>query len=368
MLIYLLFLTLVSVEALFLCTDPRGAELAPDEKQKRRRIFLCLSCAELVIFVSMRGISVGADTKTYVDALKHYTGISIAELFTAPLVYPFDFEPGYFFFTKLCGFLRFPVPVFFAVIALVIYAPVFRYIEKFSVNPWLSVLIYFALTFFPYSLGIFRQMMALSIVLRGIEFIAERKFIKYLLVILLAASFHITALVMLPLYFLLNIDWSNLKLVAGILAAEAFLLVGGRYVISLATVVFPQFKHYLGGEYDTQGGSYTNLFILNAIFICYVIVWRRWQIHSVYTSILIAQLVIGILLQTCGYHMGLFGRIVPYGSIALLIAVPDIIEGVRLPYREKIFATGVAAAALFALILLQYPSNQYICPFTFIWQ
>ncbi len=49
-----------------------------------------------------------------------------------------------------------------------------------------------------------RQYLAAAIFFAGHKFIYERKFIKYCIVVFLASSFHISALVMLPMYFLIT--------------------------------------------------------------------------------------------------------------------------------------------------------------------
>lgn len=49
-----------------------------------------------------------------------------------------------------------------------------------------------------------RQYLAAAILFAGHRLIYERKFIKFCIVVFLAASFHVTALIMLPIYFIIN--------------------------------------------------------------------------------------------------------------------------------------------------------------------
>jgi hypothetical protein len=67
-----------------------------------------------------------------------------------------------------------------------------------------------------------RQTIAIAIVMIAFKFIKERKMLKFLLLILLAASFHTTALIFLPAYWLnkleLNKKTISIFLLTGLLA------------------------------------------------------------------------------------------------------------------------------------------------------
>ncbi len=383
---YIAYLLLISVQAmLFHRGIPVPSKNDAGEtvyvRKDGKRFLLMLSCIELIILTGLRGYTVGADTKTYIDALTHYTGISFTEVFTAKLVWPFDFEIGYFFFTKLCGFLHISPTLFLIIIACIIYIPVFKYICRESAHPYISVLVYFAFGFFSYSLGIFRQFIAIGIILSAIRYIEERRLLKYLIAVLIAMLFHTTAFIALPLYLLVRIDWRKKAIMIAILVSEIVLVIVGRIVIEIAIKLFPSYAGYLGGIYDVQGGSYLNLIFLNIVLFAFIFLKRSKPHNDARTALICAQLVIAILLQCCAYHMALFGRIVPYYSIALMIAIPDIIDGAceatrlshainRLTKSGRLFGTllkiGVCTI-LIALIYKDLSGNSYVTPFYFFW-
>src|SRR5699024_1613688 len=59
-------------------------------------------------------------------------------------------------------------------------------------------------TLYNQSFNIIRQSLAIAIVMLTIKLINDRKPFKYTMVVLLAASFHYTALIFLPIYWLVN--------------------------------------------------------------------------------------------------------------------------------------------------------------------
>ncbi|WP_338587934.1 EpsG family protein [Clostridium baratii] len=83
-------------------------------------------------------------------------------------------------------------------------------IKKYSRKPASSIFYFVVLGYYAYSFNIIRQMLAISISLFGIKYIKEKKFIRYLVVILIASIFHSTALIMIPVYFLLKLK-NNIK-------------------------------------------------------------------------------------------------------------------------------------------------------------
>lgn len=371
---YLAYLILLTVQAILFSRNmpvpcSEGGRIVI-KKKDGTRFFLMLSCIELIIFAGLRGHTIGADTVLYLDALKHYTGISLAEVFTAPLVYPFDFEIGYFILTKLCGFLHFSPTAFLFVLSILIYVPLFKYIYRNSSHPYISVLTYFAFGFLSYSLGIFRQFIAIGIILSALRFIEERKFWKYLIAVLFAMLFHLTAFIALPLYFLVKINWEKHFFIVVTMICEVILLIVGRSVIMLAVMLFPSYAGYIGGYYDLQGGSYLNLIFLNMVMLLFFYTNRHIpEKKDIKYNLVFAQLVIAILLQCCAYHMAIFGRIVPYFSISLLVAIPTIIDRLSRNDRALSLILKVGTCAVLVILTVQdLYQNGYVYPFYFFWE
>ncbi len=370
---YLVYIVLLTAQAAVFRDGKRSVRRDGDRigfvRRNGNHLFLALACIELIVLTGLRGYTVGADTDTYLDALRHYTGISFAEVFTKPLVYPFDFEIGYFVLTKLCAWMHMSETVFLFLIAIAVYVPLFRYIYLHSTHPYISVLVYFAFGFFSYSLGIYRQFIAIGIVLSVLKYIERRQFWPYFLAILLAMLIHQTAFIALPLYFLPVFRWRKPRFFLTVLAAEVVLLAVGRYVIRLAVSLFPAYAGYLGSQYDTQGGSYLNLIFLNLVYFLVCLANRQAPEKDVRLNMIAAQLAVASLLQCCAYHMALFGRIVPYYSIALLLAIPNVIDGFSRKDPAMAYVLKLAACAILLLLtVLEFSGNNYVCPFYFFWQ
>lgn len=81
-------------------------------------------------------------------------------------------------------------------------------IRKYSANYAVSYLMFFFNGYFAL-LGLqqIRQFTAVVLIFYAYDYIAKRKLLPYLICVLIAGAFHVTALVMLPFYWILHVKW-----------------------------------------------------------------------------------------------------------------------------------------------------------------
>lgn len=92
-----------------------------------------------------------------------------------------------------------------------------------------------------------RQFLAAAIVFAGHKLILERKFLKFCIVIFIASSVHITALIMIPMYFLIT-QVLDLKKIVLILVAGIAMIYSYDFLFELLGVL----KDSEGGGSDTN--------------------------------------------------------------------------------------------------------------------
>ena len=352
--IYFIYLIIAGVQA-FIFFSNRDKNLL---FSKQNYVLVC--CTELILLAGLRSRNVGADTEVYLDALNYYEKLPKLDLLGAGLVKPFDFEIGYFWLTKMLALFNVSETVFLFVIATIIYVPFFSSLNKYSKYPYLSIVVYFGIGLFAYSLGIFRQMIAISVCLIGIEDMNQGNFKKYFVTIMVASLFHFTALVMLIPYFLRKIDLKLILKVTFLL--QIIFLFFGNEVVHFIFYVLPNYSNYIGGKYDVQGGSYLMLLLLNFVLIISYYIFRC-DMNSVLFVKIIA---LASVFQCLGYSFNLFGRIVSYFSIFLVFLIPNCIFYFRtssLKYKKVLYFI-----TLLFFILLAFNNiyqNEYITPYSF---
>ena len=198
---------------LLLAYPARLCVLARRQGRSTQRVALAMSCVVLWFFMAMRAQTVGVDTKYYVCIYQQFPQISWKELFAAQL-YPtprrtweLDLEPGYRLLNKLLS-IYLPAPQWITVAnSALIIALLYRWLRRESPNAMLSIWLYLTLGVYQTEMNVARNAIAILLGYTAFHWIKERKLAPYFLQILMAVSFHKSAVVFLPLYWLVNRRW-----------------------------------------------------------------------------------------------------------------------------------------------------------------
>lgn len=122
-----------------------------------------------------------------------------------------------------------PFSVIIFLISLSTLSAAFLFIKKYSPYPFLSILIFYCFAqYYTYTFNVMRQCLATYIFLASLEYIQNRCFWKYLILIGLTSFFiHTSAIILLPLYFLLHRSYSlflKIFLISIVLICAKFLI------------------------------------------------------------------------------------------------------------------------------------------------
>ncbi len=125
--------------------------------------------------------------------------------------------------------------------------------------------------FFPQTLNITRQSLAVAIILLGYQYIVERKLIRYLLIVFIASGFHISALLALPLYLLINKkkeinSWIAIILILGIV----FFIMNPSWIFTMLSSIpgFERYSFYIDYAKETNNRIiFINIIVLITIYL-----------------------------------------------------------------------------------------------------
>lgn len=231
--------------------------------------------------------------------------------------------------------------------------PVFHVVRKYSVAPLISILVYYYYGYFS-GFSVLRQVMAAAVFFYGIQFIIERKLWKYILCMLLASCFHISALILIPLYFLVHKNFKAahiliLVFIAIILRQLGFFklisdVIGSLLSFSPITVLL--FQKFLLYSDAGEGfwGSVTMEWVGIIIFVLFN--RRALEVNTPHFNIFFNIFVIGIMMYAFFGAFGDFGRIIIYFKLAYLILIPGLLSLFK-DYKWKF-----AVLSLFSLLVL----------------
>ena len=115
-----------------------------------------------------------------------------------------DYEVGFEKLVEFCGKYLGNVEFFFPIVSILFLVFVTLYISEQSESITLSIALLIFTGFYNFSFNIIRQTLATAIFLYALKYVQERRGLKYVICILVATTFHKTAIIYLPIYFIAN--------------------------------------------------------------------------------------------------------------------------------------------------------------------
>lgn len=221
-----------------------GALLYREEKPGRGLfpIFLVLT-----LLAGLRG-DMATDHKTYTNFFDRMANSDWQTVFTGE----YTMERGFAVLCKLISIVADSHVLYMLVIAIITIGLYTLSYKKSAKIPWLAMVMFFAIGDYFDSFNIVRNVLAAAICFFAITTYAsgeKKSFWKYLLLVLLASMLHTSALVMIPMYFVLKIRFTLKTLVtyAGIGAASFVLLTR---IASKFMEWFSRYEIYDQEKYD----------------------------------------------------------------------------------------------------------------------
>lgn len=226
-----------------------AAQFVFQKTEKSKKNYICFMFIILAILMMFRHEYIGNDTPTYFRFYRSVGRASNIEYFLEDT----RFEKG---FVYLCYYLNkiSPNPQLLLMVSGAFVAYAFgRFIYKYSEIPWMSVLMFLTLQFFDLSMSGVRQILSVAILLFAYDFLVERKFIRFLALVLLAASIHTSAIAFLLIYPFAGKKHKPSFYFWSVVTAGVIFVAFVPFIKGIE-FLFPQYSHYLTNEGAT---SYT---------------------------------------------------------------------------------------------------------------
>lgn len=255
MLPYYYFLAVLMVLAFF------------SEKQPKNRFFLLPVFTLMALFAGLRSAEIGTDASGYARGFQE----GRAELEGDWTVQVTD-EAGFYYLNLFLRSISTEYVVLFMGIALLTYACVLTSIRRETNKLMMPLFVFVTLGLYTFVFNAARQGIAVAIYMLSFKYLFEKSnkaFIRYSAVVLIAALFHKTVLIAIPLFFLFRLKYSPRMLVR-------IALIGAAIGAAL-----PTFLSYAGSMearyalYSTSAGGGELLTLFYVLITAFFIYWRR---------------------------------------------------------------------------------------------
>ena len=175
-----------------------------------------------------------------------------------------------------------------------------------------------------------RQSLAVAVILMGTKFIFQKKYLKFLLVILLASSFHITALFGVVLLFLTIRIPKRVHFV--ILLLGVFLMNNSSLIyvfidkLSGMSLTIKQISNfYLKGDFARGGNISSGIFFYCKLFLIFFIVFA-YKPKSDLDNFFINALVLSSVLTMAAFSFVMISRLEAYIGLYSIIGYTKFFE------------------------------------------
>lgn len=155
-----------------------------DKRENKICVFM-IACV-LSLFCGLRGVGVGVDTANYYSFMSQIEGAGIT--FGSDI----GFNIASYFLMHMLKKPYYPLLVFAFVTNSLITFRLWDFRKESSFT--LMMLIYMVI-YYPYTFNIVRQFLAISVIFWGTKYLEREKYSRYLLLNILAATFHTSALI-----------------------------------------------------------------------------------------------------------------------------------------------------------------------------
>lgn len=216
---------------------------------KKNIIYVCIVFAYMFVLSSLR-YSIGND---YYHYRQYFYDMKIYDMSFSETMNSFGIEPGYVLLMKLveaAGGEYLHLNIMTALLTLV---PVGYVICRYSKMPWISCWLYLTITFFYNSMNFTRQSIAAAIVFFSFGFIKKKKHLAVFLMIIAGSMFHMSVLLMIPVYLISLIKPTAKSM--GIIGACAVLvfIFSNQIIDFLLDNIFQSYAKYADSIYLTVG-------------------------------------------------------------------------------------------------------------------
>ena len=311
---------------------------------------LCLLAIFSVLFLlSALRMEVGNDYETYVDTIHEiYVGGYVV---TEPL-----FNGVVKLLCELSGGENYLLVFgFFGFVTIWIFLKVlYEQAEEFG----MAFFLFMTLGIYFRTFNTVRYYFVLALTLYSFRYVLRKEYVKFILLIIMAAFFHKSVLVVIPIYFIANLKWK--KWFAALLAAGAFgMLLCQDFIMKIALELYPSYKDTIFLETETGlSGNLMSVLRCVVVFVFAVICYKESIENSIENQFYFKLNFLAILLYLCGSFLPLVGRIGYYLMTSHILFVPGILKGIRDEKKKRILTGLVIAAGIIYFLLFLRSANQ----------
>lgn len=273
-------------------------------------------------------------------------------------------EFGFNLVVKLCQAVSLTDDNYLLIFGIFSFLTVFFFVKAlYRQSNWFVFTLFLFMTsgFYFQSLNTVRYYFALSIAAFSMEYVIKKDWVRFTLLILLAACFHKSVLVVLLFYPLARYQWKKIHGILAAVVCVSLIVLKDVY----REIVFLFYPYYENSVFDTGATSIVNIAKCAAVLILAVIFWKA-AIKDHPQNRFYFYLNLGaLLLYVFASFIPEISRIGYYLTFSQVFLIPGVISKIKKGFIRNVIIVGVVLCfcGYFALFLRGAEESIRILPY-----
>ena len=334
-----------------------------------------LSSLAAILLICIAGLryETGGDWDSYTELFASFP--SFSRLVGHPIeIVEQPVEEG---FTLLCALVKSlggTIQHLFFVVTFINILLIACALPKYTKFPVIGLLCYYGILYFNLEMIYIRQATAVALCFFALQFIHSRKIWKYILVVLIACTFHRVAVLMLPLYFFLDRKIPTVVYILVIGVGAVLMLIGVPWI----KTIFLTVAGWLGENYAEKAEMYAENalfavqrglsigFVLNLAILIVVLFFKNKIDELPYGTVMLNLFALSLVLYYYCYELvEVSNRVRLFFFIGIIALLPMLLEVLPL-FMERLAGLVVVALYCFSFsrgIFLEAPQAAAYNPY-----
>lgn len=331
----------------------------------------------LWLFAGLRNINVGSDTWVYLYHFEEVKGISLKYLISNYYV-----DIGFYFFTYIISNVIGNFTIYLLIIEFIFLSSVFALIYRKSQYPLFSIFVFICLGLYTFSFSTIRQTLAISFCVWSYLSLDKRK-IRSLVLLLIGALFHYSAVVFLPVIILKRFKITKFRVVINILLVVLITVFYNKLIPIFSYVVLLSGSNKTYESVQTGGiGMIAFLLLLYIMFVCtYKVDYEKSilidlgfydETYCYSTEIeILFVLMAALIFSATRFNMAAM-RLYYYYLFFMVVSIPNLLFHIKKKNNRVIFGAGIVVIMLYFLAFNvfddPYADSKKLLPYYFFWE
>ncbi len=297
------------------------------------QILMAVGSVILILVAGLR-YETGGDWDTYASV---YNGIAPLQILLAypHMIVEYSVEEAFVLLCALVKALGGDIQTLFFIITLFDVSLIAAVLPRYTKMPVVGLLAYYAILYFNLEMIYLRQAMAVALCFFSLQYVEQKSLWRFVLVVIFASLFHRVALMILPLYFVLD-KKLPIWLYSVIIGVGCVVMLLG---VPWIKTIFMTVSGWLGEDYADKAETYTEnarfavnrvlsigFYINIALFVCLMLFKNRID-KMPHGTIHMNMFIISLVLYYYCYELvEVSNRTRMFFLISVIVVLPHLLE------------------------------------------